>query len=177
MVDWITRDVKRIPPIPTGTTKVKEVSPTVNSDYVEFTGLDINTDGIYIIYASIKNPLASGIHYYVFVEGDYITTNYWHQYLYVYGTSRASDRDNFPSFFWVGAGDRTYIVGYIFRDHDGYFRYISLVNRKTGSAIEQLTRTGCKTATVTNITKIRIQAASSGGIGAGSKFTLCKGWI
>jgi len=159
------------------TTKIAEVSPTVDVDYVDFTGLDINADGIYVLYSTVGNPLTVGCIYYCFVEGDYTLTNYYNQYIYAYGTSLSANRINNPAIFYNFAGEGISVITYILRDLDGYFRFISFIPRRSGGAIEQLIRMGCKTATVTNITSIRIQASQSGGIKAGSRFTLCKGWI
>jgi len=74
----------------------------------------------------------------------------------------------------VYAGDRALLEITITKDPDGYFRYISKINRKTGSNIELVIRSGCKTTTIDNITSLRVQSNISGAIGAGSKFILFK---
>jgi hypothetical protein len=151
-----------------------EVTTTANVDYVDFTGLDINTDFAYVLFTTIKNPAAATSQYYIFVEGDYTTTNYYNQFIHGDGTTSGVSRENFPSIGAIESGERGSSVVYIFRDPDGYFRYSSIISRGTGTTIKATLRSGSKTATLTNITSLRISAAQTGGIGAGSKFLLCQ---
>lgn len=153
---------------------ISEVNVTSDCDYVDFTGLDINSDWFYILFATIKNPTASDCNYYIFVEGDYTLSNYYMQELVVSGTSQNAQRYNFASVAWTTAGDRLLATAVITRDPAGYFRYYSNISRKTGSSHEICIKAGSKTATVSNITQIRISAQQTGGIGAGSKFILAR---
>lgn len=153
---------------------LSEVEVTLDCDYVDFTGLDINSDWFYILFACIKNPTASDSHYYLFTEGDYTATNYYNQYIYGHSTSLTTNRVNHPSLGDTTSGERIFITARITRDSDGYFRYFSSVNFKTGSNQELILRAGSKTTTVTNITQLRISAQVSGAIGAGSKFILAR---
>jgi len=151
-----------------------EVEVTSNCDYVDFTGLDINSDWFYVLYFIVKNPTGSNSAYYIFVEGDYTLTNYYRQNLSVNGTSVAGNRANDPPIGYINANDRGLIKVTMVRDPDGYFRVLSELNRDSSSNIRLGFNMIVKTATVTNITQLRVQAAVSGAIGAGSKFILAR---
>jgi len=151
-----------------------EVEVASDCDYIDITGLDINSDWFYILLATIKNPTASDSDYFLYVEGDYTATNYYHQWIQVYGTSIAANRPNNPSIGYASSGERNLISVIITKDPDGYFRYFSNISRYTSSIIELISRAGSKTAPVTNITSLRVIAEISGAIGAGSKFILAK---
>jgi hypothetical protein len=140
--------------------------------YVDFTDLDINTHKAYVIIGSFKNPLSVGNAYRLFVEGDYAATNYYNQFLEVNGTSVGGARENSPNIAYADAGERVSTFVYLVRDPDGYVRYGAWEARLTGGNIKIDLRTGCKTATVTNITSIRIDGNNANGIGTGSRIML-----
>jgi len=154
--------------------KVAEIIPTSNVDYVDFTGLDINTDKLYVLYAIIKNPQASQSEYYLYRNGDYTKTNYWLQYLRVYGSSIGYQRVNFPSVMWVPAGGGSFGAMNITRDPDGYMLVGCLYPQGRGNAIEISMRMMSSTNTTPNITSLRFEAYTAGAIGAGSVLILCK---
>ena len=56
-----------------------DVTVSSNCDYVDITGLDINTDKFYTLYLTLKNSADSTCAYHIFVEEDYTTTNYYSQ--------------------------------------------------------------------------------------------------
>jgi len=153
---------------------VAEVTVDADCDYIDFTGLDINTDKEYILFANIKNPTADNSVYYIFVEGDYTTTNYYTQYIYAAGTSVSANRPNNPQILYVTAGNGGMARVFITKDPDGYFRWESLANRDAPDTVRLVYYVGAKTATVSNITSIRIAASVAGAIGANSYFLLCK---
>lgn len=157
-----------------GWQKVTEVDVSSDCDYVDFTGLDINSDWFYKILTTIKNPTASYTYYSINVEGDYTSTNYYGQYLLGNGTSASADRGNAAVFCSIESGDRFLSQVSISKDPDGYFRAFSVSSRNSGSSVKIESRAIVKTATVSNITQIRIQASETGGIGAGSKFILLR---
>jgi len=151
-----------------------EVEVSSDCDYVDFTGLDINRDWEYYLDVVIKNPTGENCGYYLFVEGDYVTTNYYTQSIIGNDTSAVAARTNNPVISYPYAGERSLSNVRITRDPDGYFRYVSVVNRNTGSSQQAAIRIGSKTAPVSNITSLRVSASVSGGIGAGSRFILAR---
>ncbi len=157
-----------------GWAKIAEIIPGSDVDYVDFTGLDINTDKFYMLFTSIKNPLATSIWAYLFVEADYTSSNYYMQRFTASDTTVSAARYNWPGLSWIPPTDRSFQITFITRDPDGYFRFNLVNNRYTGSNIELENSAGSKTAPVTNITQLRIAATTASGIGAGSIFILCK---
>jgi len=154
--------------------KVAEVEVSSDCDYVDFTGLDGNSAWFYVLFATIKNPTASGSAYHLYVNGDTTDTNYYCQYITGNGTNVTPARVNEPIIGYVPAGNRVYDIVNISKDPDGYFRYYVNTNRYSSSSIQVQIQAGVKTATIDNITSLRVQANVSNAIGAGSKFILFK---
>ena len=154
--------------------KVSEVNVSSNCTYVDFTGLDGNSAWFYRLFASIKNPSGSDSTYYIYVNGDTTNTNYYNQFLQANGTTVNANRQNLPAIGAINSGYGGLFNVSITKDPDGYFRFYSAINRESGSGIKNLSRSGIKTATITNITSLRVQAETSNAIGAGSKLILFK---
>jgi len=149
---------------------------TVDSD-CDYVDLGTASFGIYwvlLLDITVKNPTTSDCHYYLFVEDDYTTTNYYSQYLQADGTGVSGGRVSTPSIGDTSAGERALISVRMTRDPDGYFRYFSAVNHKTGSVQRIQIRAGSKTAPVVANPSLRLSASVSGGIGAGTKIILTK---
>ena len=151
-----------------------EVEVTSDVDYVEFTGLDINSDKVYVMFMSMKNPLSVNTAYMLFVEGDTDPANYSRMNMYGTGTSAGSDSQSDSEIGAANAGEDNIIFCVVMRDPDGYMRALSVWSRGTTSPGVIAVHTVQKTATVTNITSIRIASTEAGGIGAGSKFILAR---
>jgi len=153
---------------------IKEVQLTSDVTYVDFDGLDINEDKFYILLLTIKNPTASASDYDLYVEGDYTRTNYYHQLLVADGAAVSASRTNTPTVIYTLAGDRALATIHITRDPDGYFRAFSQADEYTGASVRLVLRAVCKTATVANITRIRVSSYVANAIGADSILLLCK---
>jgi len=151
-----------------------EVEVASDCDYVDFTGLDINSDWEYYLDATIKNPIGSGGDYFLFAEGDYTASHYYGQRIVANGSSVSAARGENASVGYLLAGERGLLNIKITRDPDGYFRYTSVCNVNTSSAQILRIRLGTKTAPVSNVTSLRVSAWVSGGIGAGSRFILAR---
>ena len=152
-----------------------EVTPTVAVDYVDFTGLDINTDKFFLLLLTIKNPLAVSCDYYLFVEGDTVAANYYFQWVQADGATLAAGRANSAAICGIGvAGERVLGWAWITRDPDGYAKARGNECRETGLNVQFVDIAWSKVATVTNITSLRVAAAVAGGIGIGSKLVLCR---
>jgi len=156
---------------------IKEIVVDVDKTEVEFTGLDIKAHKFYLLVAVIKNPTTSDSRMDIYVEGDEVATNYYAQLIYAGGTSISASRSNAPNLGWVVAGDRTLYVCHIELDPDGYFRFSSLANRKTGGSVDVEQRYGCKTAPITNLTTLKVKGTIANSIGKGSKILLFAGKV
>ena len=152
---------------------VSEVNIGSAVDYVDFTGLDGNTDKFYELFLTITNPEAAAS-FFLFVNGDTTVTNYYEQYLDANGTTVVAGRSNDPTVAYAAIGERTMARVTITRDPDGYFKYLCLMSYKTGSAVILQSRAGSKTGTVANITSLRVASSVAGAIGVGSNLLLCK---
>jgi hypothetical protein len=150
----------------------RDITVTSNVDYVDLLDLDINTHKAYLLIFEVKNPTTSNMAYFMFFEGDYVTTNYYSQVFIANGTSTWINRTNDPTFAGCNAGNRNEHVCWILRDVDGYPKVFTISTGSTGGSVTVNLWSLSKTATVTNITQIRIAAQYSGGIGAGSRIRL-----
>ena len=157
-----------------GLIKVAEVNVSSNTTYVEFTNLDGNSAWFYKLLSVIKNPVGTNSYVDMFVNGDTVVSHYYSQYIHGSGTSSLATRLNRPIVGDIVANDRSSFEITITKDPDGYFRGSSQISRATGSGVTLSIFSFCKTATITNITSLRVQASVSNGIGAGSKFILYK---
>ena len=154
--------------------KVSEVNVSSDCTYVDFTGLDGNSVWFYVLHGTMKNPTGSAEEYYLYVNGDTTDTNYYLQYLDVYGTTVSANLVNSPPMAYAPSGASTLSVVHITKSPTGYFQYVAHEGRHQSNVFLNL-RAGIKAnATISNITSLRVQAQQSNGIGAGSKLILFK---
>ena len=154
--------------------KVAEVEVSSDCTYVDFTGLDGNSAWFYILLATTRNPTSSEAWCDIFVNGDTDNTHYYAQKLHVCGTNDDKERHNDARLIHAYANNRGFSKAVIFKDPDGYFKWRAELILSTGSDVRLYSIAGSKTATIDNITSLRIQARISNAIGAGSKFILFK---
>jgi len=153
---------------------IAEVEPETDVDYVEFTGLDINSDKAYVIFVTAKNPQTSDTRIKIYVNGDLTDTDYYSQYIHATGTNVSANRLNLPYVTFLGAGKEAFAVVIVSRSADGYLHaYVARCHR-TGSEAELTLVHVASAVTFTNITSIRLAVDITGGIGAGSKFILAR---
>jgi len=153
---------------------IAEVEVEADCDYVEFTGLDINSDKAYVIFIVRKNPLSVDDALKMYVNGDTDDANYYVQYILAHETTIGGDRLNFASTGTSTANTADFRVIFLTLDTNGYARAIIFTNKDVPSSVDILLIMWAKATTETNITTIRFQASNAGGIGAGSKFILCR---
>jgi len=154
--------------------KISDTYFSTAATTLTITGLDINTHKCYMMIINLVNDAAVGSAYQLFVEGDTTATNYYSQYIIATGTSLTADRSNDAGIGYTEAGDRLSTILFIFRDPDGYYRVNLLLQRYTGSAVCYFDRRICKTAPVTNITRLDLIASQTNGLGVGTRVMLFK---
>lgn len=152
--------------------KIADYTTTSNITSIVFEGLDINTYGVYQLIVSLKNPTTYNSRYFILIEGETSYTNCYLQYLQVSGTSITANRANDSSICYSTGGQRTFAFVTIVKDPDGYVRYTVHESRYTGAGVIIVLQAGCKTNTVTNVTRIEIKSEIANAIGAGSRFIL-----
>lgn len=153
---------------------VAEVVVPSDCEYIDFTGLDINTDRFYVLFCSFRNPQSTGTALVLYVNGDYTESHYYAQVIDASGTIITSARYNSAYLGGIPANDRLAVMAYLVRDPDGYPRHYTFTTRYTGSGVAIQNWAVCKTATVTNITSLRVLTGVTGAIGADSVALLCK---
>jgi len=153
---------------------ISDLTVDSDCDYVEWTGLDILTDGVYVIFGAWKNPTSSDTGILLFINGNETSTNYYTQILKGSGTNIYVARRDFPEVAVAHANQSNSFILFVLLAPDGYLRAIAPTNMNSPATPEVEVRCITSTFTVSNITSIRIQASVSGGIGAGSRFILCR---
>jgi len=151
-----------------------DITLTVDSDFVDFTGLDLNMDGAYAIFVNVKNPTATSGEIRLYVEADYVDTNHWLQILDAGGTTVYLERPNRPSIGTIDAGSSMNAHCFVFRDPDGYVKWHSVITRHRGSSVGIQHHYCSSAVTYTNVTQIRLAASVAGGLGAGSRLMLAR---
>ena len=153
---------------------IAEVEVEADCDYVEFTGLDINSDRAYVIFMTVKNPQSSDAVISMYINGDTTDTNYYHEHITASGTSVNANRPNDAGITKIYAGVTNMVAVLIMRDTNGYVHASILATRGAPSSIELFVSSWVKATTETNVNTIRLQSSIAGGIGAGSKFILAR---
>jgi len=171
---WNTPFWNNIPDKPHLFEVISDLTVETNSDYVEWTDLDINSHGAYVIFATVKNPLSSDYAVRLYANGDITDANYYHQAVTFDNTAIFPARGNNPSIFGVWAKTTSFAVIYIVRDVDGRMRAVSNIVGNNPSRVMLQLRAVASINTFVNITTLRLQSSISGGISSGSRFILCR---
>jgi len=153
---------------------IDDIIVETDVDYVEWTGLDINSHGAYIIFATIKNPQSETPFYNILVEEYNDPTLYYREWIQGLESSISAGRNKDACICRAGYNETTMCIVFIMRDVNGYLRAYSLETRRGGSNVINLTHAIVSTFTITNITTIRVQSTVAGAIGAGSRFILAR---
>ena len=157
-----------------GWEKIAEVTVTGSAvDYIEFTGLDINTDKFYYLIFNLINAEAA-CNFDLYCNVDYEPTNYYSQLLRASGTTVTAAGYNAPTFVYIASSQQSLGDILIARNADGYFNYKSYSLRNDYGLPCLYNRVGLKSDSVSNITALRIQGAVSTQIGVGTHLILCK---
>lgn len=151
-----------------------ELEVEADCDYVDFTGLDGDTDKAYIIFCLLDNASGISSEYYIFVNQDYTHSNYYRQWLYASGAAIGASRINNPNFAFAETPGCCLARLEITRDPDYYFRAQSHIVYNIPTSLTISLYAVMKTAMISNITSLRIAAEHANGIGIGSRFTLCR---
>jgi len=171
---WNTPFWNNIPDKPYLFKVITDLTVETNSDYVEWTNLDINLHGVYIIFVTIKNPQTGTMNLNILFNNDTKLSNYYSQLLYGSRTSVGASRENSPRIATLPAGYTVSGFILVILDVDGYGRALGLWNYYSVSSLGIHIYAVARAVADTNITSIRLQSSSSGGLGSGSRFILCE---
>jgi hypothetical protein len=140
---------------------------------IDFSGLDEDTDGMYIIVADLV--CAGGVgECPIYLNADYTATNYYRG-LAVFDNAGVSDARANSSAFASPTGDDTHIVCYVGRNADAYGRWMSPLSlSELGATIRGIHLFGSTKAAITNITAIRLDSGVASGFEIGTKIDIYK---
>lgn len=141
---------------------------------VDFSSLDSDTDGKYILYGSINATSGASGRVYIFLNADETITNYYYQGLTANSTTVAGDRQNFPAIGNVAPNDVHYFELTFEQIASEHGMWRGTYKDKGPSDLGVGVVIGQTSGTLTNITKISIQTASGTYIDVGSTFSLYK---
>jgi hypothetical protein len=156
-----------------GLEKITEVNVTSNTTSINFSGLDINTDKAYVIYAKLLHTTTTWKVIRCFINGDTNNSNYYYNLLYVAG-SAAVESGN--SAFFTGF-DLSALVWYHITKLTNNASIARVFSSRYYIGINSyyLDMAQCRyLANHTNITSLTLVSSVTGGIGAGSKIVLYK---
>lgn len=143
-------------------------------DYVDFTGLDINTDKAYHLLLSLINGGGSNGSFTLNINGVATATNYYTQTLYGSTTSVGASRANNPAFIYIDNGDSELSIITVVKDVNGYLRCFLMNNRGDPTANRLENRIINGTFVAANITSIKIIGHTTDALGVGSRLLLAK---
>jgi len=155
--------------------RIYNTTVATDTQYVDITGLDINTDRCYLMLLNVKNadPLNPS-KYYLYVEGDYTDTNYTFQHLYSVGATIGTEVGDGPYVIAAGPSEEAVTTIHIFLSHDGYYYANSVGNGLVSGSLYTRHIALRKNTIVANITSMRLYATSVAGVGTGTKIDLFK---
>jgi hypothetical protein len=155
--------------------KVAELSVSSDTTQIDVTGLNLSTDKLYWFAFAVKNPTASTTNYYIAFNGDTTTANYYAERVWFEGTGYGAARANYPDICDnIGAGKGAVFHCLVFRDVDGYPRYIMDAAHWGVSDIGRKILGGIWNSTA-NVTSISLWSSVASGIGAGSRLIMYGG--
>ncbi len=135
---------------------VSTVIHSVSVTTITFSGLDLGTDGMYYIVMAWKNGTAGTITAKLFVEGDYLATNYYTQSLKIDHATVTGERTNSNYFCIADGNSESLCISQLIRDPIGMIRIHSVVNYGDASGVKSRTYDIATVAAVTNVTTIDI---------------------
>jgi len=140
---------------------------------VSFTGLDIDSDGLYEVRCEWLCG-ATGCYLYLYVNGDTTASNYNHQQIEANTTTVSAARTNSPIIANTDANDRATVDIIAMLDPSDYFRAITMSCEKVAVSTRLRYGSVVKSGTTANITQIDIYSTTASQIEVGSRFTLFK---
>ena len=151
--------------------KVHEYTAPSDTNAVDITGLDLDTDKYYKVLFAFYNPLGVNAYYRMFYNNDLVVTNYYMQYILSNGGTITSGRVNdcFVGLSPPGSGcSGMYNIS---RGPDGYPRSYGQEEYDVPSAVKQLNFSLIYSITG-NVTSIHFRCPQGNGIGTGSKILI-----
>ncbi len=141
---------------------------------IDVSGLDIATDRNYRIVLEIENTAGTLSGYELTVQGDHTLANYYSQILSVIDTAIVSARSNTPEICQVNANE-TGTTEITLTQLGGVPSATAMTRKREGALVELRQYAVSKTASIANITSLRITSTIAGALGIGTKLTIYRG--
>jgi hypothetical protein len=155
--------------------KIAETKLTSALAYIDFTGLDINTDKFYVLLSSLWNPGPAERGYRLYVNGDYTETHYYMQFFRFDDIFLYCGRFNVADMFSALATNTMAGISIITIDPGGCLMTMTTFTKSRSAGVCVQMQSTSSTVTFANITSLRLRTDdSSANIGTGSILTLCK---
>lgn len=146
---------------------------------IDFTSLDINTDGIYLFCVDLISNAAADYYVNLYVNNDTTNGNYYSEEYGASGSTGAVQSDNQPAAVFMRSSAntaRSFAWIWVIRSAGGYFHFMT-----TGSTYDSTNRMNLRnfagtksSATVANITQLTFTSAQANGLATGSTITMYK---
>jgi hypothetical protein len=158
---------------PTNMQLVETKTLTSAGTTFDFTGLDINSDGYYMIFWNVDNAVAATNELKIYVNNDTNNAHYYRQYLTASNAVVGAGRGNESVFAKCLTNER--ISGHlaVFLDTDDYARIIAKGTEGTGAGIVLHDEVVCSSVTFANITQLTI-VGKGGNLSIGSTISIYK---
>lgn len=144
------------------------------ADNINLTGLDIDTDGEYLIMLDVVNDGASAQQYLLTINGDETVTNYKSQLSHMESTTHSISNNATPVMNVSGISQNlaAFFQIWISLDSEDVMRALSVGNATDAPWLEQAAIK--KTGTTANITSIKIAGTNTDGMGISTRLRLYK---
>lgn len=146
--------------------EIKVTSPTTS---VNFTGLDANKHGGYVLVADMINGTGTASDYYLFFNGDTASSGYSDQFMAALGATLSGASGTNNRFVWCPANGYSSTIVNISLLTNGLAFY-QATNFRSDVTLQLFS--GKKNATISNITSLTITAQTANAIGTNSLFRL-----
>jgi hypothetical protein len=141
---------------------------------VQFTGLDLDSDGTYFIVIDLYNAAAGGANILLEANGDTTTTNYENTRIQADGSSISNTLFNTAGITYCDAGLQVVAHIYVSKHASKYAMGNCISNFYVAGATHPIlwNSTWIKKNATTNFTSIEIVSSQANGIGIGSRIIL-----
>ena len=152
--------------------KLADIEVTVATTSINITGLNLGKGDEVMLVSDMVRTLSS-MSYYIYVNNNITSTNYYMQELYANATSVSAGRINAPYLISSEQNQKTIVVTKIKLTNSGYFVWQSDGFTSYSSTTPKIDIVhGTSTFTSTSVTQLAIASTLADGIGVGSRFQL-----
>lgn len=148
---------------------------TTKADSLDITGLDINTDGIYLFLIQHQNDnAAAGALYSWYINDDVVAANYDREQQYSQGGVDGGSNDSDAGLTYAHTNMGSVNLVLMVRDYDGVIWMMSLFGTNAAAAMFMGQRCVRTVGTKANVTKITLSSSQTDGIGVGTRYWVFK---